>query len=66
MEPVEMTYLRHDLETMRQDFRRTLLHTIADLQLGHGAATMTPPRVHVTVDRLERVIDKLQAQLAKL
>lgn len=59
-------HVRDDAERLRTRVLRRLLDDITLLQDGLAASKESPPKMYVTVDHLERVIDSLRVEVGLL
>jgi hypothetical protein len=62
----QAAHLRDDLEQLRSRLLRRLVTDVDMLGVGLSAVQTSEPRIHVIRDRVERVIDTLQAEINKL
>ena len=62
----QAAHLRDDFEQLRSRVLRRLVTDVDMLGVGLSAIQGNEPRLHVIRDRVERVIDALQAEINKL
>jgi hypothetical protein len=62
----QAAHLRDDIEQLRSRVLRRMVSDVDMLGVGLSAMQGSEPRIHVVRDRVERVIDALQAEINKL
>lgn len=63
---VKVTHLRDDAQQVRHRLVKRLVSDVEQLEIGLSALRNPKPRVEVMMQRAERVVDALRAEIAKL